>query len=101
MGSLAYQYHRLQRLAVAKIAGYRETNGSFVQQEKRWSTLKQVFHVSGQGSAIIQMTIYTCSTLQAAGPGPNSASPDWTTVRTDGLLTGFIVTRPDQCLERQ
>ena len=39
--------------------------------------------------------------LTGAWPGPNSASPDWTTVRTDGLLTGCIVTRLDQCLERQ
>ena len=76
MVSLAYQFYWLQ-----SITGYREllwpkllatekTNGSFVQQEKRWSTLKQVFIVSGQGSAIIQMTMCTCSTLQAAGPGP-------------------------------
>ena len=42
----------------------------FEQQEKRWSTLKQALIVSGQGSAIIQMTICTFSTLQATGPGP-------------------------------
>ena len=48
------------------------------------------------------MTMCTCSTLQAPGPGPKSvkcevfsAPPDQTTARTDGLLTGFIVTRPD------
>ena len=68
MVSLAYQLYWLQ-----SITGYREllvkekTNGFFVQQEKRWSTLKQVFIVSSQGSAIIQMTMCTCSTLQATG----------------------------------
>ena len=40
-----------------------------VQQEKVVHT-QQVFIVSGQGSAIIQMTMCACSTLQASGPGP-------------------------------
>ena len=58
---------------------------------------QQALTVSGQGSAIIQMTICTFSTLQATGPGPRvykmlrivSAPPNWTTAITDGLLTGF------------
>ena len=47
-----------------------KTNGFFEQQEIRWSTIKQALIVSGQGSAIIQMTICTFSTVQATGPGP-------------------------------
>ena len=47
-----------------------KTDESFEKQEKRWSTLKQAFIVSVQGSAIIQMTMCTCSTFKAAGPGP-------------------------------
>ena len=47
-----------------------KTNDFFEQQEKRWSTLKQALIVSGQGSVIIQMTIYTFFTLQATGLGP-------------------------------
>ena len=76
MVSLTYQTYWLQSIAgyrdllCPKIAGYGETDGSFEQQGKRWSTLKQAFIVSVQGSAIIQMTMCTCSTFKAAGRGP-------------------------------
>ena len=48
------------RELLAKIAGYRENkwilNSKKKERKKMWFTLKQVFIVAGQGSAIIQMT---------------------------------------------
>ena len=63
-----------------------KTNRSFQQQEKRWSTVKQVFITSGQGSAKSLLNVKSCI---------SPTGPDWTTT------TWIIVTRPDQCLEGQ
>ena len=98
MVNLAYQYYWLQN-----ITGHREllwprllvtekTNGSSEQQEKWWSTLKQIFIVSREGSAIIQMTMGICSTLQAAGPGQESVKRELCHPhRTDILFLIFCV----------
>ena len=47
--------------------------GLFQQQEKRWSTVKQVFITSYQGSAIIQMII-TVQMHHLAGGWPGTKS---------------------------
>ena len=64
-----------------------KTNRSFQQQEKRWSTVKQVFITSGQGSAIFVNCVYAAPCRQLAwGKRPQqlgSLSPDRTSVRRD------------------
>ena len=83
-----------------------KTNRSFQQQEKRWSTVKQVFITSGQGSAICVNCVNAAPCRRLAWDKESVKceklyQPHRTTTRTERLLTWIIVTRQDQCPEGQ
>ena len=77
-----------------------KTNRSFQQQEKRWSTVKQVFIMSGQESAIFVNCVNAAPCRQLAW-GKESLKCEKLYQAHRTTTTWIIVTRPDQGPEGQ